>query len=415
MRRRTLSILAFLGLLVLLLLPGTGAAQGPAPLDPRTPTTPVQPRFPDLGPAEFVPQSIAAPQALPALKAVLIVGPIDGDYGEWTTDEKENMELAAAELEAHGVTVHRFYAPNNDWADIVAAAEGAHFLFYRGHGVYWSSYPQPTVGGFALSDGFVSSDDIRHDLDLAPNAIIMLYGCFTAGTSGGDDGDIGIQEAKRRVAQYSDPFFDIGAAGYYANWFGDAFQKYVRYLFQGQTLGGAYESYFDFNPSTVYRTTHPDHPQMAMWLDKDYWSGYWQYNNAFVGLPEETLSSLFGAPELGNLANEAIFLYSIPDGQLVPSAYRGMPVNVGNEETLNWSLHKDGDWFAVTPGSGSTPETFLITPTTFDEGTPGQMTGAVTVTVTAPAAVDGSPHRLDLTLRVFDAPLATVYLPLVSH
>jgi len=42
----------------------------------------------------------ASPAALslPPLKAVLIVGPIDGDYGSWTTQEKGNMDLAAAEL-----------------------------------------------------------------------------------------------------------------------------------------------------------------------------------------------------------------------------------------------------------------------------------------------------------------------------
>jgi hypothetical protein len=270
------------------------------------------------------------------------------------------------------------------------------------------------VGGFALSHEFVSSDDIRQDLHLAPNAIVMLYGCFTAGTSGSDNGDIGIEEATRRVAQYSDPFFDIGAVGYYADWFGDAFQKYVRYLFQGQTLGETYEMYFDFNPSTVYRTSHPDHPQMAMWLDKDYWSGYWQYNNAFAGLPEETLSSLFAASELGGLPGEVTFFYSIADDQFMPSAYQGMPLNVGNEEILTWSLTSEGEWFTVTPGSGSTPATFSITPTTLDDPTPGQVTGAVTVTVTDPPEVEGSPHRLDVTLGVFDSPLQT-YLPLTSR
>ena len=53
------------------------------------------------------------------------------------------MELAAAEVEANGVTVYRFYTPNNNWDQIKAAAEGAHFLFYQGHGVQW----RPVNGG----------------------------------------------------------------------------------------------------------------------------------------------------------------------------------------------------------------------------------------------------------------------------
>ena len=174
------------------------------------------------------------------------------------------MDLAATELQANGVTVHKFYAPNNDWNQIKAAAAGAHFLMYRGHGVYYPGTSPWTVGGFALSGGIKSSGDIRNDLALAQDAIVMLYGCFTAGSSSLDGGDIGITEARRRVAQYSDPFFDIGAAGYYANWFGDAFQMYLCYLFQGQTLGQAYESYFDFNSNTVDRGMHPDHPDKVL-------------------------------------------------------------------------------------------------------------------------------------------------------
>ncbi|MFN2292577.1 MAG: hypothetical protein ACK2UC_15405, partial [Anaerolineae bacterium] len=116
-------------LLACSLLMAAGVQAGP-PLPHTPPAPPVAP--PELAPAS----DGAAPPApsalsLPPLKAVLIVGPIDSDYGTWTTQEKQNMELAAVEMEANGVTVHRFYAPNNDWGQIVAAAEGAHFLFYR--------------------------------------------------------------------------------------------------------------------------------------------------------------------------------------------------------------------------------------------------------------------------------------------
>jgi hypothetical protein len=85
----------------------------------------------------------------------------------------------------------------------------------------------------------------------------MLYACYAAGTSGSDTTDIGLTEAQYRVARFSEPFLDLGIAGYYANWFGNAFEKFLTYLFAGKTLGQAYESYFDFNAATVSRTTHP--------------------------------------------------------------------------------------------------------------------------------------------------------------
>lgn len=340
---------------------------------------------------------------LAPLKAVLLVGPIDGNDGDWTQAEIANMELAATELEAHSVTVYRFYPGDSDWAQIEAAAEGAHFLLYRGHGVYDGNLPHPNVGGFFLSSGYYSPDRIRQNLHLAPGAIVMLYGCFTTGSSSaeGDKYDIGITEAGRRVAQYSDPFFDIGAAGYYANWFGNAFQQFLAHLFAGQTLGDSYENYFDFNPDTVYRTTHPDHPDMAMWVDKDHW-GYWQYNNAFVGQPNQTLEHLFLPPELSGIPASLVFTATVESGvHLDPTSYTVTPRNSSDDTDLDWTLTTAGEWFTASPNSGATPETFTITPQTFDTSRPGVYTGAVTVTVTAPPETQNPVQRIDLTLYVF--------------
>lgn len=392
----------------------SGLAQEP---EPRIVATPPQPRVEAI---ELTEAPEPGTQQLPQLKAVLIVGPIDGDDGTWTRGEIENMEAAAEELETNGVDVHRFYTPNNDWDAIKQSAQGAHFLLYRGHGVWWpyiSDFPHPHVGGFALKDKIFSSDDIRQDLDLADNAIVMLYGCFTAGHSSHekDHRDIGIDEAKRRVAQYSDPFFDVGASAYYANWFGSAFQMFLRYLFQGQTLGNAYESYFDFNADTVHRTTHPDHSDMAMWLDKDKWDGYWQYNNAFAGLPDETLETLFAPPALDNIVEDVSFVHSIPEDRLLSSEWQVSLDNASNDQPLGWTVGTAGDWFTVSPTSGTTPGSFTITPNTFSTTTPAVYTGAVTVTVTNPPDVEGSPQRLDLKLRVTETPFSYVYLPLVMH
>jgi hypothetical protein len=318
------------------------------------------------------------------------------------------MDLAAAELEANGVTVHKFYTPNTDWQQLKAAAAGAHFLFYRGHGVYWSPLPNPEVGGFYLKDLFVSSDDIRRDLALAPNAIVMLYGCFTAGTSSIDEGSITSQEALRRVAQYSDPFFDVGAAGYYADWFGDAFQKFVRYLFQGMTLGQAYESFYDFDGATVERYVHPDHSDLVLWLDKDYWDNKWQYNNAFAGLPDQTLADLFLAPEM-TVAPAAITYLAAPN-----SAPRSFTIQVGSTGacTFNWTAAEvpDESWLAVQPQSGTCgqPTTVTVTPA-------GQALGShsASIRILASASeVQNGDQTIAVTLELVDQ-VHGAYLPAV--
>lgn len=238
------------------------------------------------------------------LKAVLIGAPIDGDQGSWTTSEIKNLKQTAQTLRQNGVTVYEFYTPENNWETIKKAAAGAQFLMYRGHGVYDGNEPPDWVGGFALKDKFASSDIIKQDLKLAPGAIVMVYGCFTAGNSGSDIGKINLKEAQRRVAMYSRPFMEIGAAGYYANWYGDAFQHFVAHLFAGKSLGNAYKDYEDFNSETVNYTTHPNAGDKVLWVDHDDWSGQIAYNNAFVGEPNVTLSSLFSGQ--GSSVNEEI-------------------------------------------------------------------------------------------------------------
>lgn len=353
-------LLRYLVLCGALLWSLTGNAVFAAPPEPHI--SPYPPRVPaDLEkPRETIPEIVPEQDlTLPPLKAVLIVGPIDGDNGSWTNAEKLNMDLAANELSANGVTVYKFYTPNNDWNQIKAAAVGAHFLFYRGHGIYWSAMPTPVVGGFALKDKFVSSDDIRADLRLAPNAIVMLYACFSAGTSGNDSGSISSQEAQRRVAMYSDSFFDIGASGYYADWFGDAFQLLVRYLFQGQTLGQAYESFYDFNRSTVEHYAHPDHPSMVMWLDKDFWDGKTQYNYAFAGTPTLRLVDLFRSTEM-EVAPTDITYFATPfdDARAYHVWVRG-----SEGENLRWSANLEPSnlgWVSVQPASGDSAQPVVV-------------------------------------------------------
>ena len=332
--------------IALLALPGVVTAAPPSPEIPPHPPLP-QVAAPIASQAPLlIPGALS--QSLPPLKAVLLVGPIDGDNGIWTAREKNNMELAAVELETNGVTVYRFYAPDNDWEQIKAAANGAHFLLYRGHGVYWSPMPSPTVGGFALSGRFVSPDQIRNELRLAPNAIVMLYGCFTAGSSSIDGGSISSAEAQRRVLQYSAPFMDIQAAGYYANWFGDAFQMYVRYLFRGMTLGDAYQAYFDFNPASVERYSYPAHTGSVLWLDKDTWGGQTQYNNAFAGQADKTLMDLFAPPQL--VSPDEIWLLALRN-----SPPRTFTIQINSPGPASWSVNlapSDASWLIIQPWSG---------------------------------------------------------------
>jgi len=125
----------------------------------------------------------------------------------------------------------------------------------------------------------------------------------------------------------------------------------------------------------------------------------------------DTIELTADTPALGNLPDGAHFLYSIPEGRLEPTPLRVTPRNEGSADALSWSVTSAGAWFVAAPLTGTTPSSFWITPTGFNTGTVATYSGAVTVTVTSPAGVEGSPQRIDLALRVFDRPFSVVYLP----
>lgn len=319
------------------------------------------------------------------------------------------MELAAQELATHGVTVHRFYTPDTSWEQIKTTATGAHFLFYGGHGIYWSAMPYPNVGGFLLKDKFISPDEIRRDLSLHPNAIIMLHGvCFSAGSSSNDIISVTSVEAQRRVAQYSDPFLDIGAAGYYANWFDTALQTYVRYLFQGKTLGATYESYWDFNPATAERYLHPDHPTVTLWLDKDYWyDPLPQYNNAFVGRPNETLEDLFQITTMQVTPLRVSYLAE------PAAAVRTFPVQVAADGPypFAWTASTEANWLTLSLANGHSGEDFTIT--IAPELPLGAYHASIRI-VADEVYIEKREQTVAVEVRIVKEVYST-YLPLISH
>jgi hypothetical protein len=122
-----------------------------------------------------------------------------------------------------------------------------------------------------------------------------------------------------------------------------------------------------------------------------------------------------GDAVLGNLPSSLSFAYSIPDQRLLPISHRVTPENEGNYEALTWSITTAGTWFTAFPLEGTTPNSFWVTPIAFDTSAATTYNGALTVTVVNPTGVNGSPHSIDLTLRVVNSPISEVYLPLVMR
>jgi hypothetical protein len=120
-------------------------------------------------------------------------------------------------------------------------------------------------------------------------------------------------------------------------------------------------------------------------------------------------------PQLGDLPEALIFLYSIPQSRLTPANVTLTPSDVTMNDPITWTLTQIGTGFSAAPTSGTSPQSFQITPGGFVTNTSAIYTGVITVTVSGPPGTIGSPHRIDLTLRVIDTPLVDVFLPLVRR
>ena len=118
-------------------------------------------------------------------------------------------------------------------------------------------------------------------------------------------------------------------------------------------------------------------------------------------------------PEPGGLPDEIHFVYSITEGRLLPASVQVAPRNVGNGDSFTWRATPVGAWFQLSSQQGGSADSFRITPRAYNPGAVGTYTGAVTVAADDPPGMAGSPQRIEVTLQVVDAPLKTMFVPLV--
>lgn len=179
--------------------------------------------------------------------AVLVVGPQEGG----TQNAIYKMEKIGDYLKDQGVLVKTFYGEKADWDRIKRSSNGASFFIYCGHGGNLGD--NGTSGGLFLTSN-VSSRDIVNGLKLKKNAVVIFKSvCNGAGSSASDNGDIGLNEALRRVSDYSHPFIDIGVSCYYANNVGDGCLGFIEDFFAGKTVK---ECFVNSTQSWLTQTTY---------------------------------------------------------------------------------------------------------------------------------------------------------------
>lgn len=201
------------------------------------------------------------------LKAVLVVG----HQEDGTQEAVSKMEGIATFLRSKKIKVICFYDTAAKWTNIVTAAKGAHFFIYSGHGTTLGE--NGNVGGFCVKS-MVSSQKITEDLKLAKNAIVIFKSvCYGAGSSAGDNKDIGKAEAEKRVSEYAKPFFSVGATAYFANNMGGGVEDFLKAFFAGKSMHECYEASLGWGTKTELNKAYKYDATKNIVITSCHWEG----------------------------------------------------------------------------------------------------------------------------------------------
>lgn len=184
---------------------------------------------------------------------------------------------------------------------------------------------------------------------------------------------------------------------------------YIYGDWQEMRLRNEYGPWTDWQPfeSTVNWTLQWVRGERTVWAE--------MRSGSQTAASSDTIYLTTGVPVLGDLPDTLWFTYSMVDERLSPDTHKVTPQNVGSDDILTWAVSADGDWFAVNPLNGATPDSFWITPTMFDTDKVATYTGTSTVTIVEPSETENWPQQIDLILRVMDEPFRTIHLPLIVN
>ncbi|MEW5961049.1 MAG: hypothetical protein AB1801_25260, partial [Chloroflexota bacterium] len=144
------------------------------------------------------------------------------------------------------------------------------------------------------------------------------------------------------------------------------------------------------------------------WLDKDLWGGQTQYNNAFVGQPDQTLLDLF----LASMELTPARLTYLAEPAWPARSFTIQVESTSTTSTFSWQsdVLSPSSWISVAPLSGKSGEHMTVTvkPT-------GKIPGVyhTTIKVTAnDAQVRNREQLIPIDLYVFERVYSN-YLPLL--
>ncbi len=166
--------------------------------------------------------------------AVLVVGHLEMNVDR-AIDE---MNRVGNFFTHHGYKVYKFYDRNARWDKIAKVAGDCDFFVYAGHG---AAPEKKDIPGILCIDSMISSRELARKVTFRKKAVVINHtACYAAGSSASDEKDIGAAEASRRVQQYANAYFSVGASAYFANNFEGGMVNFLKSFFAGKTLSQSF-------------------------------------------------------------------------------------------------------------------------------------------------------------------------------
>jgi gliding motility-associated-like protein len=237
-------------------------------------------------------------------KVVVIVGPVGGTTPSYRAD----ADKAAAEALNYTPNVVKIYSPNATWAAVKPALQGASIVIYMGHGngfpsPYTSSpAPErqnglglnPTAGANDTSTKYYGESVIASEVDLAPNAVVILgHLCYASGSSEPGNADPSQSVAQQRVDNFAAGFIAAGARAVFAEAYSGAAAGYVRALFTSHGTIGDIWANAPSRQNNAYSFPSTRSPGMTVQMDPDAKSG--KYYRAVTGDMSLSADSVIGS------------------------------------------------------------------------------------------------------------------------
>ena len=114
----------------------------------------------------------------------------------------------------------------------------------------------------------------------------------------------------------------------------------------------------------------------------------------------DTITLTKTSPQLGGVPDRLDYMYNIAQKKWISGPKNLQPVNIGNDDAMDWTVSTNAAWINVNQMNGITPTTSLTVSVSVNLTQPGNYDSSLTITVRQPADTAGAPKTIPIHVQV---------------